>query len=185
MKNLILTVVGVLAFNLSNAQVEYETYTYGKISIVVEEGKNQGKMYMDIEDVGISLTAGQRSKYISFLDSSYAIYSRWSVIAKENNVTELRKDIESIKFDGHFKYGSKWQFSTANIKTLISISEGKHYLYIYVAPMTSTSNQFMKSKGQIANVTSEIISEIKLYLNEEKINKFILSKNNVEDLFKN
>jgi hypothetical protein len=184
MKKVIFSVIVVLAYNLSNAQVDYGKYAFGNMSIVVDEGKSQGTMYMDIKDVGISLTAEQRSIFISFLDSSYSVYSRWSDVAKENNVNELRKDIESVKLDGYFKYGSKWQFSTANIKTIIVISEGKHTLYIYVPPMISSSNQYMKSEGQIGTVTSEIISEIKLYLEEEKINEFILSKNNVEDLFK-
>jgi hypothetical protein len=105
-------------------------------------------------------------------------------VAKENNVLKLRKDIESIKLDSYFLYGSKYQFSRGTIKTIMLVSEGEHKMYIYIKPMTSRGNQYMKSKTQVVFVTQETITEIKLHLNEEKINSFISSKNNVEDLFK-
>jgi hypothetical protein len=43
----------------------------------------------------------------------------------------------------------------------------------------------MKSKPVLFYLNQDLIDELTTSLNEEKINKFITSKNSVDDLFKN
>jgi hypothetical protein len=184
MKKLLLLLL-LLAFNLVNAQESYDTYTNGDISIVVKTGKNQGTMYLDIDKIGIILKLKDRSRYLNFIKESYSKYSEWAKVSNDNGVQEVRKDIKNIDFRGYFKYGSKWKFSKANMKSVFSVKEGKSTCYIFVGKMKASDNQFMKSESTLFYLNQDVINELTTSLNEEKINKFITSKNSVDDLFKN
>jgi hypothetical protein len=187
MKNMkkLLLVLLLLAFNLVNAQIPYDTHTNGDISIIVKTGKSQGKMFLAINEIGIILRSKDRSRYLDFIKESYSKYSEWAKISNDNNVQEVRKDIKNMDFRGYFKYGSKWKFSTANMKSIFKVVEGKSICYIYVGVMEADDNEFMKSKGTVFYLNQDVIDELTTSLNEENINKFITSKNSVDDLFKN
>ena len=175
----------VFAFNITSAQEVYETYSKGGVSVSVKPGRSQGKMYLDIKEVGIVLTSKDRSEFLTFLQKSYDKYTEWVKIAEKNSVQELNKDIKTVDFKGYFMYGSKWKFSTAKLRAIISIKDGKNSCYVYIAKMKANDNQYMKSESTLLYITPEIIAEFTSFLNEEKINKFIASGNSVDALFKN
>ncbi len=114
----VLLVLGMVALTFSmNAQVSYGEYSQGKVSMVVKNDKSQGTIYLDLNSegtYGIILKRGQGEDFITFLQSNFDKYTEWSVIAKENKVTELTKEVGSIRQTGFFRYG-KWQFGTYHI----------------------------------------------------------------------
>ena len=182
----VLLVLGMVALTFSmNAQVSYGEYSQGKANMVVENGKNQGTIYLDLNSkgtYGIILKRGQSEDFITFLQSNFDKYTEWSVVAKENNVTELTKEVGSIKQKGFFRYGN-WQFGNSNLSISMSIKDGKIKAYLYGSKMQSYSNQYIKSNPVLFFIDQDIINELKSILSDDKINEFIVSKNSADKLF--
>ena len=169
----------------ANAQMAYQTYSNGDISIDIRPGKSQGKMYMDIDEIGIILNAKNRSSYLEFINESFAKFSEWSTVANENNITDMKKDIKEFSASGYFQYGG-WKFGYSKHRSIFRIQEdGTHVCYVYIGEFQASSNQYMKSDPAIYYLTQELIDELTQYLNEENIETFIKLNNTTEDLFKN
>ena len=179
-------VLGMVALTFGmNAQVSYGEYSKGKVSMVVENGKSQGTIYLDLNSkgtYGIILKRGQGEDFITFLQSNFDKYTEWSVVAEENNVTELTKEVGSTRQAGFFKYG-KWQFGTSNLRMSMSIQDGKIRAYLYGSKMQSNSNKYIESDSVLFFIDQEIINELKSILSADKINEFIVSKNSADKLF--
>ena len=183
MRKVILTLTVVLAFNLSNAQKVYEKYSLGNMSVVVE-GTTKGEMYLDIDDVGVIMTSKDRVRFLLFLNECSNKFTKWAKVAKDNNVKELVKDINTLSLDGYFRYASEWRFGTANLRARISIVDGEAKWYIYIPKIIDDLNEYIDSEASLFFVTPTILREFNLYLDEERINSFISSENKQEDLFK-
>lgn len=187
MKNIILTILSILFTISIFSQDLYKTSSLGKISVVTKTGDSQGDIYLDLKEdgtLGLSLNEKQTAKFVEFLKNANSKFKEWDKVAKENDVKELRKDYDEIRFPGFFRY-VKWKFGLATLKAVFRIKEGKTSGYIYIPSFESSSNQFIKSKGHLFYVNDELVSEMENYLSKEKIDKFIKEKSNKADLFKN
>ena len=126
--------------------------------------------------------------FIEFLNSIKATYSKWQETAKQNNVTELDKeiDIKPFKCQAAFIYGD-WNFDFGvRLTPRAKIIKGEMVLIVRSDELQSSSNQFMKHDGfyLVFSSTKEIddfITKIDL----EKIKQHFRKKNKSDDLFKN
>ena len=187
MKKLCLIILLAVFILPANAQEKYQTSLLGGISVVTEEGKTQGEVYLDLKEdgsLGLSLKKEQIAKFVDFLKSANDKFIEWDKVAKENAVQELRKEHKSISLSGYFKYG-KWKFGIATLIAKYTITKGVSSRYIFIPSFESSSNQFMKSKAHLFYVTDELIKEMENYLSDEAINAFVKSKTSADDLFKN
>ena len=127
-------------------------------------------------------------EFINFLNSIKETYSKWSLTAKENKVTELDKNIEykKLTYSAAFTYG-KWNFDySVNLTTRFKIINGKYLLIIDSDELQSSSNQYIKSDG-FRYVFSSVqeIDELITGLNVNLVTEFYNKKNSQDDLFKN
>ena len=128
--------------------------------------------------------------FIDALNHAKIKYQEWVKTAKENNVTELDKEMKiKSKVAGFFLYGGDWHFQylvnlTFDFKILESDGEIKYLLIIRSGKMQSSSNQFMDVDGVVLVFSSD--SEIEEFTNAislEKINE-LKNKPKSDDLFK-
>lgn len=127
-------------------------------------------------------------EFINFLNSIKETYSKWSLTAKENKVTELDKNIEykKLTYSAAFTYG-KWNFDySVNLTTRFKIINDKYLLIIDSDELQSSSNQYIKSDGfRIVFSTLQEIDELVTGLNINLVTDFYNKKNSKDDLFKN
>ena len=193
----------ILPFFLS-AQDKFTTYqnSFGgknvkDIRISLED---KGKYTLYIEAIpmdklftdpgGINLSEKQNPEFIKALDQAKLKYDEWVKTAKDNNVTELRKDIDVKSISGaFFKTGSDWNFQfkvNLSFRFLIlkSKDEVKYLLTINTGKLTSSSNQFTNVDGfSIIFSSDDEIEKFKEAISITKINEFI-AKPKEKDLFK-
>ena len=94
MKKILLLTIILASFSMS-AQKKFKTTQLGNIAVVVEKGKSQGTVYLDLQkdgELGLSLKKDQVSKFVDFLKDANTKFKEWDKVAKDNNVQELRKD---------------------------------------------------------------------------------------------
>ena len=127
-------------------------------------------------------------EFINFLNSIKETYSKWSLTAKENKVTELDKNIEykKLTYSAAFTYG-KWNFDySVNLTTRFKIINGKYLLIIDSDELQSSSNQYIKSDGfRFVFSSAQEIDELITGLNINLVTDFYNKKNSKDDLFKN
>jgi hypothetical protein len=127
-------------------------------------------------------------EFINFLNSIKETYSKWSLTAKENKVTELDKNIEykKLTYSAAFTYG-KWNFDySVNLTTRFKIINGKYLLIIDSDELQSSSNQYIKSDGfRLVFSSAQEIDELVSGLNINLVTDFYNKKNSKDDLFKN
>ena len=127
-------------------------------------------------------------EFINFLNSIKETYSKWSLTAKENKVTELDKNIEykKLTYSAAFTYG-KWNFDySVNLTTRFKIINGKYLLIIDSDELQSSSNQYIKSDGfRFVFSSAQEIDELVTGLNINLVTDFYNKKNSKDDLFKN
>ena len=200
MKNVLLLVLLLLGFS-SFGQKEIGSYEMSFFNskptykISATEPKDEIiSFYIETASVDRnSVTLIVRSKKIdefkAILDSARVTYERWSKTAKENNVTELDKEIEidKLSVEAAFHYGG-WNFDfSVKLKARIKIlPRGENLLIIEnTNKLQSSSNQFIDSKGfYLAFSSSEEVSNFINSMSEEKVIKMFEQKNSKEDLFK-
>ena len=182
----VLLVLAMVALTFSmNAQEAYLDWSQGSSSVVVEAGKSQGKMYLDLDkkgDYGLILDQEARERLVNFIQEGFDKFKEWKSTAEEKNVTELNKVISKKTFYGFFKYGS-WKFGNPQFSMNIDIKDGKTKCYLYGSKMTASDNRYMKSDSVLFFVDETLIEELKGLLSQESIKSFIDSKNSVDDMF--
>jgi hypothetical protein len=186
LKVMIMTLM-VLLVSLSYGQVSYDTYKGRKISVVLN-GNSKGTIYLSVnqkESIGLILDDKSQVKFKVLINESYDKMVDWDSIAKVNNITEISlKMISEVKFNGYFLYGTKWNFGRTSVRTYMSMVGGKSNLCVYTSVITSSTNQFMKSKSSLTEFTKSELDSLLESLNKEDIDEFINSRNNVDNLFK-
>ena len=138
--------------------------------------------------VNLMLESSDLTDFIDFLNKIKATYTKWQETAKQNNVTELEKeiDIKPFKCQSAFIYG-KWNFDFAvKLTPRVKIIKNEMVLIVRSDELESSSNQFMKHDGFYLIFSSA--KEIDEFINEiavEKLKEHFRKKNKSEDLFKN
>lgn len=175
--------VALLATQFINAQKTY--FKEGQFDFGVSDSK---KVYLTLDTnnrhYGVELkNEKDRSKFISFLSESLSKHVEWSEKAKENNVTDFKKDIKEVSFEGFFQYG-KWKFGKARLRSIFRVNEdGECILYIYGSNMKAYTNQYMESKSIIFRLEEDTLEMFTDKLSEETIENFLNNKSNNDALF--
>ena len=159
----------------------------GKYTLYIE-ALPMDKLFKD--GGGIQLSEKQNPDFIKALETAKLKYEEWVKTAKENNVTDLRKEISVKPICGaFFKAGSDWHFQfklslTFTFMVLTIKDEVKYLLTINTGKVTSSSNQFTTVDGfSIIFASVDEIDKFKEAISIEKINEFI-AKPKAKDLFK-
>lgn len=201
MKNLIIISAMLLSYLTIQAQDKYAVYdnSYsGKEYSILISDKGDGKYSLYIDAMGLDamrqkggflISEKQLPDFISAINQSKVKYEEWVNTAKENNVTELKKDIAvKCKSGGYFLYGD-WNFQhVVNLSfyfKIVTISGSVQYLLVVnTGELQSSSNQFMKVDGfALVFQTVSEIDEFVALISPENISAF-LSKPKAKDLFK-
>lgn len=113
-------------------------------------------------------------------------YAEWSKIARENNVTDMNKEMD-------FKLpscticwkGTKWFFSFRNRiqPSFLILDDGKHVIS-FVEKVTASSNRYIDETIYWIFSSPKEIDEFISILNIDKIKEKLLSKEKASDLFK-
>lgn len=126
--------------------------------------------------------------FIEFLNSIKSTYSKWQETAKQNNVTELDKEIEikPFKCQSAFVYGD-WNFDFGvRLTPRAKIVKGEMLLILESDELQSSSNQFMKHDGfYLVFSSSKEIDDFISKIDIEKVKEHFRKKNKSDDLFKN
>lgn len=179
MKKIVLAIT--LIFSISAfSQVSYETYNGGNIDIDVEKGT----VYMDINDIGLSLSRKARNKYVGFLKECLVKGTEWDSVANSNNIDDMEsKYYGDHVLKGYFQYGG-WKFGTTHAELIFSRKDGETKLYIYYSKMVASDNQFMESKSGMLLLNADFLKDLESKLSDESIDAFIKSYKANDDLFK-
>lgn len=140
------------------------------------------------KQVSLILKSNEVPEIVEYLNSLKETFSKWSLTAKENKVTELDKNVEykKLTYGAAFSYG-KWNFDfSVNLSARFKIIDNKYLMIIDSDELQSSSNQFIKSSGfRFVFSAIEEIDEFIKCLDDTKVQSFFNSKNSKEDLFKN
>jgi len=160
MKKLLLFITLLLslsAFSQSAYESYHSTYTSETYNIdITGESMNKYSLYIDsysldpsIRTGGILINSSDHLDFISTLKEARIKYSEWTTTSKDNNVTDLSKEmIYSNKAQSYFKYGSKWCFDfSVNLSYSFRVSGDKILLLVKTKEVVSSSNQYMKADG--------------------------------------
>lgn len=193
---LVMTSVGYSQDVIDSYEMSYfeSKPTYNISASQVKNGKTSFYIYVASADrysdaVALIIKSEQLEKFKSVIDSAKVTYINWSETAKENNVTELDKEIsiDKITFECGF-FTSDWHFDysvqlTARFKIL---SSGQYVLILENKyKLVSGSNKYIDSDGFFMVFTSS--DEIDSFLNKltlESVSSYYEKKSSKEDLFK-
>ena len=167
--------------------------TYDISASEVKNGKTSFYIYTASADkyvdyVALIISSERLNEFKAVIDSAKLTYEKWSKTAKENNVTELDKEIniDKVTFQCGF-FTSSWHFDylvqlTARFKIL---SNGEYVLILQnKSKLVSGSNKYIDSDGFYMVFTSS--NEIDSFLNKltlESVNTHYEKKSSKEDLF--
>lgn len=192
----------VLVFSLAGFSQEklakYNSIFFSKsfdISASKPDTKEEFSYYIDCSSkdsssrqASLILKNKDVSEFIEFLNSIKETYNKWTIIAIENKVTELDKNIDYKKLNhsAAFLYG-KWNFDfSVNLTTRFKIINSKYLLIIDSDELQSSSNQYIKSDGlRIVFSSVQEIDELVNGLNINLVTDYYNKKNSQDDLFKN
>lgn len=191
---LLLSMLGYGQEKLAKYSSLFFTNSYD-ISASKPDTKGEYSYYIDCSSkdasskmVSLILKNKEVPEFIEFLNSIKESYTKWTLIAKENKVTELDKNIEykNLIYSAAFMYG-KWNFDfSVNLKARYKIVNEKYLLIIDSDGLQSSSNQYIKSDGfRIVFSSIQEIDELVSGLDFKLVDEFYNKKKGQEDLFKN
>lgn len=142
----------------------------------------------DDNKVSMILASARLPEFIDYLTLLRATYTKWNQTAKDNNVTELEKQIEAKPFscEAGFIYGD-WHFDfSVDLTPRVKIVDGKMLLIIRSDELEASSNEFIKQKGFYYVFTSPTeINQFIAKLDLSKVRAVFTQKAKTEELFKN
>lgn len=191
---LLLSMLGYGQEKLAKYSSLFFTNSYD-ISASKPDTKGEYSYYIDCSSkdtssktVSLILKNKEVPEFIEFLNSIKESYTKWTLIAKENKVTELDKNIEykNLIYSAAFMYG-KWNFDfSVNLKARYKIVNEKYLLIIDSDGLQSSSNQYIKSDGfRIVFSSIQEIDELVSGLDFKLVDELYNKKKGQEDLFKN
>jgi hypothetical protein len=194
-----------LLFNLLSvkAQEKITTYTMWEKEYEIqstEPSDSAYSLYIDgvpldktVDKGGLIVKNEYLDEFINCIKFSREKYVEWTQTAKDNNIKDLKKDVDIKKIPklgGYFNYGS-WHFDF-NVKPYFkyTISETKaglinYSLIIYTGKLQASDNEYIDSDSFVYIFYSiNEIDDFLLKLNEELVYNHFGAKNFKGDLFK-
>lgn len=151
----------------------------GKFSVYVfaESGDKRTPIFL-------SVSSDKVDEFNNFLQQINDKFKEWRKVAKDNNVTELKKEIDiknPVVTIGW--YALDWHFSFRNrLKAVYIIAEGKDYVAI-AKEATSSSNRFMTETIYLAFAEPDEIDNLVSQLNVDRITAELNKSSNTSGLF--
>lgn len=199
MKNII-TIILFLPLTIFS-QETLETYEiFGKeLNMQATEPDGKGyTLYLDgyaldktVSKGGLMIKSKKIEDFKNTWEEAKLKYIEWTATAKENNVTDMRKDIKVKvpKVQGYFSYGS-WHFDF-NVSPYFQyiISEGKsgasYGLALYTGKLQASDNQYIDASSFFYGFYSiEDIENFIALLDPKIVTDHFGEKTSKEDLFK-
>jgi hypothetical protein len=194
----IVTFIGL--YSRSFSQKLLDTYTFASKDYDISISKDKkGKFTLWIDAYGLdalhktgSLMVREKAypDFLSALEKAKVKYDEWIVTAKDNNVTDLNKEMPiKCTVEAYFMYGSDWHFqSFAPITFKFIVMDFKDELYysclISTGKLKSSTNEYMEIDGFMLSFDSSAsISTFIEKISYAKITDFF-KKPSEEDLFK-
>ena len=113
-------------------------------------------------------------------------YVEWEKVAKENNVTDMRKEFGiSLPSIGVGWYGTKWWFAFSQKFTpdFMVFEDGRCAMVMY-KKVTASSNQYTDQEGYFVIQSKAEFDELIELLDIQKMRSIFTKKEQNEDLFK-
>lgn len=175
---------------VGNYTLSYFNKSYEIQASEIENGKFSIYIYVQGErkttPVFFSIESDEVEKFNkSFLQISDK-FREWRKVAKDNNVTDLRKDVD-IKIPSVTIgwLSSKWHFSFRNsINARYIILEDGRDVMIIAKEATSATNKYIKQKIYWVFAEPEEIDDLVTELNVDKISAELAKVDEALDLFK-
>lgn len=197
MKKTIFTVLICTIMSFVYGQDNYSSYKSSYLEkeyniLVSSKEENKYSIYIMAtsfdnlyKEVGFYMKEKELNVFRNKLIDAKNKYNEWVKTAKENNVTDLDKEMKiEYDVDGFFSTSAGWKFDEyVNISFHFKILEGKYMLLIRSDKLVDMNNQFIDHDGFIVVFSNE--AEIDSFLNkisEDKIIEFI-NKPKKTDLF--
>lgn len=201
MKKFIFAMVAMIATMSMYAQQKVGEYTNSYVSKTfsieaVEKNNKIEEVYIGIPtDLGSRTYS--RSAYIvvkgkdlelfkTALELARDKFSEWKKVAKENNVTEIDKEmgINFPKVTVAWLYGRKWRFSFGNKVNLKFLTLDNGQMVAAWAPtVTSSSNRYIDQEIYFVFGDEEDFNSIIDQLDTQRILNELLNTKNQSDLF--
>jgi len=177
-----------------NAQPKLSSYNLrGEVDVqyVVEE-KDKYSILLSIDDNShfVRLEYGDLPKAEDFFIKSYEKFLEWVEIAKENNVTDVRREIGKTKIGNllGWNYGG-WQFAFGSVEVVASMriaDDGTPYCVFVFPKKSSSSNRYIESNTKILMFgLDDDFDSFVIHLNQEHTKKLVDEYNSRVDLFGN
>lgn len=201
MKTIFLALVLVVA-SIVGAQEKIDSYkseftgeTYD-ILFALDENQKHFTLYVDLFSLdkytptgGIFMSNSSNERFYKALTDAKKKYAEWIAVAKENNVTQVSKDMDTeCTVAGYFYYGDKWRFQwRLDIDFRFKITEGaKEYLLIInTGKITSSENEYIDHKGFALVFTSpEEVDEFLAKISPEKMSQSVEKFKDKKSVFK-
>lgn len=184
-------------FGQENLTSYNSLYFSKKYDVMVSKKNDKGKFsyYIDCstydtssKTVNLIVRNDEVDKFITFINETKEIYSKWKQIAIENKVDALDRpvDLKKVILGAGFYYG-KWHFDfSINISARFKIINNKYLMLIESDKLIASDNQFITNKGLVIAFSEEIEFDdfIKVF-DKTLIDNFFKKENSKEDLFKN
>ena len=202
MKTILVSFMMLICAVSLNAQEKFSSYDCISLKkvydIQISLSNNNVSLWIDgasldnaVTSAGVKIEENQLINFLANLNEAKAKYVEWVKKAKENNVTELSKNIEltskSQRMTAYFKYGD-WQFDH-NLKFTYEfrIIDGNNIEYLLIlrsGELVSSTNQYINCKDFAIIFSTQ--DDILDFMNKISINNITEYKNKPkkDDLFK-
>lgn len=153
------------------------------------EGDDKYRMWISLNERGshsLQIDLDEVEKFYQFLSSTYSKFNEWMEIAKENQVTDLDRDIDNIRIGSSlaFSYGD-WHFAfgKTQIRSNMRILEGSGYLRLIVQSRQSTRNRYIKSDTQVLTFSSSEFESLMQLFIVDSVKELVDAHNRNQSLF--
>lgn len=160
--------------------IEASEIKNGKFSVYIQVAAEGSSNAM------ISLDNTELDKFNDFLQKTKEKYIEWSKVAKDNNITEMSKEMDFKSPSTTICWlGSKWWFSFGiKLQPRFLILDDGNYVVTIVKTVRASSNEYIDETIYLVFSTPEEIDVMISLLNEEDITAELQKAQNSSDLFK-
>ncbi len=192
-----LLLIMIIIFHVPvNAQVKLSSYDNLGEEIQVEytvEAKDKYTVWLSIADNShfVRLRYKDLPKAEKFFIASYDKFLEWAKIAEENNVKDIRREIDKTKIGNMlgWRYGD-WWFAFGSVEVVASMriaDDGTPYCMFVFPSKTSTSNRYIDSETKILmfGLDDDNFDTFVTHMNQEYTKKLVDEYNTRVDIFDN
>lgn len=192
MKKIILSTLIFLGCLLASAQDKYGTYHSSYFKKDYDVSASEKSIYVQIEgerksdDVRFSINKEDVETFTGALLLVKEKFLEWKKIAKENNVTEMRKEFPFVFPTVTVAwYGSKWWFAFYHRPTAtFLITKSGICTCVFSDIVKASSNEYIDQFYMLALSEASDFDSLMNILDVSKADAALNKKQNTEDLFK-